>query len=136
MTYETQYIFLFFFFFFVVSEIHLKDFPLYSPILLTLWFTYLKTRIKESCLYLSSQLFCKTPHKTLKFQQKIAPAADKKYKLNKHNRMEVLTGKKSCFSTMYKLCFCSQRKCRKCIFRQSGELNFENLHHGATPQSH
>ena len=32
------------------------------------WFRYLQTCIKESCMYLSSQL--KSPHKTLKFQEK------------------------------------------------------------------
>ena len=58
------------FFFFFVFETPLNDFPFYSPILLTLWFRYLQTRIKESRMYLSSQLFFKTPNKTLKFQEK------------------------------------------------------------------
>ena len=48
----------------------LKDFPFCSLILLTLCFRCLQTRTKESCMYLSSQLFFKTLHKTLKFQQK------------------------------------------------------------------
>ena len=43
----------------------LEDFPLDSPILLTLWLRYLQTCIKESCVYISSQMFfkilCKTP---------------------------------------------------------------------------
>ena len=38
----------------LVSETTLKDFPFYSAILLTLWFRYLETCIKE--MYLSSQL--------------------------------------------------------------------------------
>ena len=64
---------LFVFCFFIiifVFEMPLKDFPFYSPILLTLWFRYLQTCIKEKCMYLSSQLFFKTSHKTLKFQEK------------------------------------------------------------------
>ena len=36
-------------------------------------------------MYLSSQLFFKTPHKTLKFKLKIAVAADKIYKQTKQN---------------------------------------------------
>ena len=59
-----------FFFFFFVFETPLKDFPLYSPILLTLWFRYLQTRIEESGMYLSNQCFFKPPQKTLKFQGK------------------------------------------------------------------
>ena len=35
------------YFFFLVFETLLKDVPFYSPILLTLWFRYLQTRIKE-----------------------------------------------------------------------------------------
>ena len=53
-----------FMFFFKIFEKPLKDFLFYSPIILTLWFRYLQTRIKESCMYLSSQLFFKTPHET------------------------------------------------------------------------
>ena len=56
------------FFFFVLGK-PLKYFPFYSPILLTLWFRSLQTCVKESCMYLSSQL-CKTPNKNLKFQEK------------------------------------------------------------------
>ena len=37
---------------------------------LTLWFRYLQTLIKEKCMYLSSQLFFKTNHEILNFQQK------------------------------------------------------------------
>ena len=36
-----------------------------SVILLSLSFRYLQTHMKKSCMYLSSQLFCKTSHKTL-----------------------------------------------------------------------
>ena len=57
-------------FFFFVFERPLKDFLFYSPIFLNLWFRYLQTRIKESCSYLSSQLFFKTPHKTFIFSEK------------------------------------------------------------------
>ena len=56
--------------FFFVLETPLKDFPINSPILLNFWFRYLETHIKESCMYLSTQLFFKTPHKTLKLQEK------------------------------------------------------------------
>ena len=44
----------------------------YSPILLTLWCRYLQLCIKESCMYLSSQLVFKTPHKALKIPTKKA----------------------------------------------------------------
>ena len=47
----------------------LKDFPFHF-ILFTLRFRYLQTLIKESCVYISSQIFCKTLQKTLKFQEK------------------------------------------------------------------
>ena len=57
-------------FFFFVSETPMNDFPFNSPILLTFWFRYLQTRIKESSMYLSSQLLFKTSHKTLKFHDK------------------------------------------------------------------
>ena len=50
------------FFFFYVFETPLKDFPFYSPILLTLLFRYLQTHVRESCIYRFSQLFSKTPH--------------------------------------------------------------------------
>ena len=50
LSYETQSLHVFFFFFFVF-ETPLKDFPFYSPIPLTLWFRYLQTRIKETCMY-------------------------------------------------------------------------------------
>ena len=43
-------------------------FPCYSPIHLTLWFRYLQTQIKESCVYFYGQLFFKAPHETLKLQ--------------------------------------------------------------------
>ena len=51
-------------------ETPLKGFAFYSPIILTLWFRYLETHIKEVCMYLSSQLYLKTPHETLKIQGK------------------------------------------------------------------
>ena len=54
---------------FFCFEKSLKDFTLYSPILLTLWFSYLQIPIKESCMYVSCHSFFKTPHKSLKFQQ-------------------------------------------------------------------
>ena len=38
---------------------------------LTFWFKYLQTGIKEKSMYLSSQLFFKTFHKTLQFQEKL-----------------------------------------------------------------
>ena len=43
--------------------------PFCSPILLTLWFRYLQTCLKENCIYLSCQLF-KTSNKNLKFQER------------------------------------------------------------------
>ena len=61
---------LFMFFFFFIFKKPLKDCPFYSPILLTFWFRYLQTLIKESCIYLSIQLFFKTANKTLEFQEK------------------------------------------------------------------
>ena len=45
-------------------------FLFYSPILLTFWFKYLQTHIKENSMYLSSQLLFKTPTKTLKLLEK------------------------------------------------------------------
>ena len=49
-------------FFFFGFEMPLKVFPFYSPIILTLWFRYLPTRVKEVCVFhLLSQL---------KFQEK------------------------------------------------------------------
>ena len=59
------------FFVFFVFETPLKDFLFYSPIIFTLWFRYLQTQIKESCMYLSHQLFFKTPYETLKIPRKI-----------------------------------------------------------------
>ena len=47
----------------------LEDFPFYSPIVFPLWFRYSQTCIKESCMYLPSQLFFKTLHRTLKSQE-------------------------------------------------------------------
>ena len=51
----------------------------------------------------------------------------KKYS-GKDDRMMVFSTdihwKKSFLSTMYKLCFCSQKECQKCIFRQSRDTNF------------
>ena len=70
MSYETQSGFVLFFFFVFVFETPLKDFSIYSPILFTLWFKYFQTLISESCMYIFSQHFFKTSHKTLKFQEK------------------------------------------------------------------
>ena len=55
-------------FFSFLNETPLKDFSFYSPILLTVWLKYL--HIKESFMYLFSQVFFKTPHKTIKSQEK------------------------------------------------------------------
>ena len=57
-------IFLLKFFFLFVFEAFLKDFPFYSPILLDLWFKYLKIRRKESFMCHSGQRFFKTPNET------------------------------------------------------------------------
>ena len=38
-------------------------FPFYSLIILTLWFRYLQTQIKESCMYFCGQPFFKLPTK-------------------------------------------------------------------------
>ena len=51
-----------------LKDSYLKD--SYFPILLTLWFRYLKIYVKENCMHFSSQLFFKTLHITLKFQEK------------------------------------------------------------------
>ena len=40
------------FFLFLVVEISLRDFPLYLPIILTLWFRYLQTCINKNCMFL------------------------------------------------------------------------------------
>ena len=64
----------------------LKDFPVYSLILVTLWLRYLQTRTKANCMYLSCQLF-RTHHKTLKFQQKLLPLQKKN--IGKPDRMQV-----------------------------------------------
>ena len=61
MSYETRSLHVCFFIF--IFELSLKDFPFYSPIILII-LRYLQTRIKESCMYLSAQLFFKTPHET------------------------------------------------------------------------
>ena len=55
-----------FFVFFFGFETPLKDFQFYSYILLTLRFRYLQTRIKESCIYLSGQIFFKNSAMKLK----------------------------------------------------------------------
>ena len=75
-------------------------------------------------MYLSCQLFFETPHKTLKFQQKLLPLQEKN--ITKHDRMEVLSTDIQ-LSTMFKLCFCSQKECWKCIFWQLGVFNFKNF---------
>ena len=58
---------LFMFCFCFCFEKPLKIFLSYSAIfLLFLWFTYLQKRIKESCMYLSSQLLFETLHRIIK----------------------------------------------------------------------
>ena len=42
--------------------------------------------------------------------------------------------KKLCLSTTYKLCFCTKKECRKCIFWSSGDLNFKNISFAVYPQ--
>ena len=121
MGYETQSICscVFFFFFWknpwkIFRYIHLL-------FLLFGWAT--QTRKKESCMYFSCQLFFKTPHETLKFQQKSCFCRQKRYKQTLQNGL---------FSTdihwkknhVYNLYFCSQKECQKCIFRLSADLNF------------
>ena len=51
---------------FLFFEKPLKGAPFYSPILRTLWSTYLQIRIKESCMELSRQLIFKIAFKILK----------------------------------------------------------------------
>ena len=71
---------------FFCFEKSLKDFTLYSPILFTLWFSYLQIPIKESCMYVSCHSFFKTPHKSLKFKQTLLPLQTKKiYKQTRQN---------------------------------------------------
>ena len=55
MSYETQSLVFFFFF---VFETTLKEFPIYWPILLTLWFRYLQTCIQETCVCIISGPDC------------------------------------------------------------------------------
>ena len=55
--------------FFLFFKKLLKDFPFFSPILLTLWFRYLQTRKKKRFMYFSRQIFLKTPNKTLNFKK-------------------------------------------------------------------
>ena len=56
----------------------LKDFPFFSPILLTPSLVQILTKMqKESCMYHSSQLFFKTLYKTLKFQEKSGRVGEK-----------------------------------------------------------
>ena len=62
---------------YIFSETPLKDFPFYLLILHTLRLRYLQAHINESYMYLSSQLFFETPHKTLKFQEKLLPLQTK-----------------------------------------------------------
>ena len=90
----------------IFFEKPLKDFPLYSPILLTHWLRYLQKHIMESFTYLSCQLFFKTSHETLMFQQKLLPLQTKK-KLSKQQNGGTLHwySLKKCLSKMYKLCF-------------------------------
>ena len=98
-----------------------QDFPHLPPILLTLWLRHLKTYIKASCMYLSCQLFLKTPRK-----KNWCCCTQKN--IGKLDWMEVFSTdihwKKSHISTMYKLYFCSQKVCWKCIFLQSENPDF------------
>ena len=75
-----------FFMIFVLGKL-LRDFSFYSPIFVSLWFRYLQTCMDNSCIYLSSQLFFQSTHKTLKIPRKIAATVDKN--VNKHGRVEV-----------------------------------------------
>ena len=81
------------FFFCFFFEKPLKCFPFYSPIL--------QKRIKESCMYLSSQLFFETPNKTPKFQEKSESETR------------------------------SEQKVSEMHFLASGDLNFKNFPFGA-----
>ena len=76
--------------FFFFLEKPLKNFQLYSPILLTLCLKCLSTRIKESYMYFSCQHFFKTPKKNSKIPTKIAATANKK-NISKHGRREVFS---------------------------------------------
>ena len=68
-------LFMCFFFFF------LKPWKIFHSINL-LFLLFSQVQIKESCMYLSSQRFFKTPHKTIKFQEKciFQRSADLKFK--------------------------------------------------------
>lgn len=93
---------------------------------LIFWLSYLQTRIKKSYMYLSCQFF-EISHETVKLQQILLPLQTKN---SKHDRMEELLTdihRKKCLSTIYKLYFCSQKDCRKCIFRSTGDLNFKTF---------
>ena len=72
-----------------------------------------------------------------KIPTKIAAAADKEI-ISKHDRVVVFSAdihtKKLCLSTIYKLCFCSKKECRKCIFWSSGDLNFKNIFFAVYPE--
>ena len=121
MSYETQSLYVYFLFYFLFWR-----FSLCSPLSVTLWLRYLQTCIKASCMYLSCQLFFKTPKKNPKIPTKTA-TADKK-NISKHDRMEV-------FST--DIHWKKNHVCQQCtsyasavrkevgnIFLQSGDLNF------------
>ena len=91
-------------------------------------FTYssysLQICIKPCCMYLSCQLLFKTPHK---IPTKIAAAADKE-NIGKHDRMEVFsTEKKLMFINNVQAMPVQSERGQKCIFQQSGNLNFKNF---------
>ena len=112
----------------------LKDFPVYLLILLTLWLRYLQTRTKANCMYLSCQLF-RTHHKTLKFQQKLLPLQKKN--IGKPDRMQVFSTdihwKKITFINNVQAVLLQSEIVSKCIFWQSGDLNFNNFSFAAHP---
>ena len=72
-----QYFHVFFFFFFLKNPWKIFRY-IHLLFLLFGWAT--QTRKKESCMYFPCQLFFKTPHETLKFQQKSCHWRQKKYK--------------------------------------------------------
>ena len=69
--------------------------------LLFLWFRWLQKRKKESCMYLSSQLFLETLYKTLKFQEKSERVRERESK--------------------------KPERVLEIIFKGSGDLNFKDF---------
>ena len=64
-------------------------------------------------MYLSSQLFSETPHKSLKLQEKSERKREKKQREKKGCQKEGVRG--------------SDKECRKCIFQRPGDLDFKNF---------